>query len=69
MTTATADSLIIASTFIRLNGPDGRAVSRANLMNDGTWDVRLPDYSHETMTRAQVDAYMTAQSLAYAITH
>ena len=73
--TNTPNALIITDSYLRLNGPDGRSVTRANLLSDGTWDVRLPgrmtetDDRHRTMTLEAAQEYMVAQSTAYALTH
>jgi len=38
--TATPNNLIIHPSFIRVNGADGRAIARANKMQNGEWSVK-----------------------------
>jgi hypothetical protein len=35
----TPNALVIHSTFMRVNGADGRALTRADKLKDGTWTV------------------------------
>ena len=61
------DALLIAADFIRLNGPDGRALARANARTDGTWDVRAPDGTWTNTTEATARRLMEAHAIAYAL--
>ena len=61
------DALLIAADFIRLNGPDGRAVARANARTDGTWDVRGLDGTWTNTTVDIAHKLMEAHAIAYAL--
>jgi hypothetical protein len=66
---AVPNCLVVHPEFVRVNGPDGKAVARASATVRGTWLVRsAPGADVVEMSEPAALAAMRAAALVFALT-